>query len=55
MALLPALGQFMANAITDSGALTETPQALRNSAGALAFPDFDADMLYRFRLYSVAA
>jgi hypothetical protein len=55
MALLPALGELAANAATDHGALTETPQPLHNSAGVLVFPGFDADGLYRFRLYSVAA
>jgi hypothetical protein len=55
MAILPALGELTVNAATDGGALTETPQVLRTSTGALVFPGFDADTLYRFRLYSVAA
>ena len=32
----------------------ETPQPLRDAAGAIVYPGFDADLLYRFRLYSVA-
>jgi hypothetical protein len=55
MAALPALGRLAADAATDAGALTETPKPLHNAAGALVFPGFDADALYRFRLYSVAA
>ncbi|HEY1971177.1 MAG TPA: CbtA family protein [Pseudonocardia sp.] len=55
MAVLPALGQLGVNAATDGGALTETPKPLHNAAGTLVFPGFDADNLYRFRLYSVAA
>jgi hypothetical protein len=55
MAALPALGRLTVNATTDGGALTETPKPLHNSAGALVFPGFDADALYRFRLYSVTA
>ncbi|MGI5240888.1 CbtA family protein [Dactylosporangium sp. CA-139066] len=33
----------------------ETPQALKNEAGSLVFPGFDADLLFHFRLYSVGA
>lgn len=55
MSLLPAVGQLAVNAASDGAALTETPQPLRNSAGALVFPGFDADALYRFRLYSLGA
>ena len=40
----------------DTGALlTETPQPLRDPAGAIVYPGFDADVLYWFRLYSVLA
>jgi len=35
--------------------LTETPQPLKNAAGVIVYPGFDADLLYRFRLYSVGA
>jgi hypothetical protein len=55
MALLPALGQLSADAAVDGGALTETPQALKNTAGVIVYPGFDPDALYQFRLYSVGA
>lgn len=57
MALLPPLGQLSANVeASGSGSLlTETPQPLLNPAGEIVFPGFDADLLYRFRLYSVGA
>ena len=34
---------------------TETPLPLRNAAGAIVYPGFPADVLFDFRLYSVAA
>ncbi|TCK25664.1 CbtA family protein [Pseudonocardia endophytica] len=56
MALLPALGELSANAqTTPAGVFTETPQPLTTATGAIAFPGFDPDLLYRFRLYSVIA
>jgi hypothetical protein len=55
MAVLPALGQLSENAAVNGNVLTETPQPLRNAAGTLVYPGFDADLLYRFRLYSVLA
>jgi hypothetical protein len=55
MALLPALGQLSANVEVSGSLLTETPQPLLDPAGAIVFPGFDADLLYRFRLYSVGA
>lgn len=55
MALLPSLGQLTANIEVSGSLLTETPQPLRDAKGAIVFPGFDADLLYRFRLYSVAA
>ena len=55
MAVLPSLGQLSANEAVSGSLLTETPQPLRNAAGAIVYPGFDADLLYRFRLYSVAA
>lgn len=55
MSVLPSLGQLAANASAGGAVLTETPQPLHNAAGALVFPGFDADALYRFRLYSVGA
>lgn len=55
MALLPSLGQLTANIEVSGSLLTETPQPLRDPNGAIVFPGFDADLLYRFRLYSVGA
>jgi hypothetical protein len=55
MAVLPALGQLSENAAVNGNVLTETPQPLKNAAGTLVYPGFDADLLYRFRLYSVLA
>jgi hypothetical protein len=55
MALLPTLGSLTVNAAAAPGHLTETPLPLKNAAGQLVFPGFDADDLYRFRLYSVLA
>jgi hypothetical protein len=53
MALLPALGELAANA--SGSALTETPQPLTDPAGHIVLAGFDADLLYRFRVYSVLA
>jgi predicted cobalt transporter CbtA len=55
MALLPQLGSLSANAGLTSDQLTETPQPLKDPSGTIVFPGFDPDLLYRFRLYSVAA
>jgi Probable cobalt transporter subunit (CbtA) len=55
MAVLPALGQLSANVEVSGSLLTETPQPLKNAAGVIVYPGFDADLLYRFRLYSVGA
>jgi heme A synthase len=55
MALLPSLGELAAN-IRDYGPQsTETPQPLRNAAGAIVYPGFPADVLFDFRFYSIAA
>lgn len=54
-ALLPPLGSLAANAGATGPLLTETPQPLRDASGAIVFPGFDADLLYWFRLYAVAA
>jgi hypothetical protein len=55
MALLPSLGHLSANVHTYGRHATETPLPLRNSQGQIAYPGFPADVLYSFRLYSVAA
>ncbi len=55
MTLLPALGHLSANVAEYGHHATETPLPLRDSQGKIVFPGFNADLLYRFRLYSVAA
>ncbi|WP_433306381.1 CbtA family protein [Actinoplanes sp. CA-030573] len=37
------------------GRATETPQPLTDANGQIVFPGFPADVLYRFRLYSIGA
>jgi hypothetical protein len=55
MAVLPSLGHVGDNAASYGEALTETPPPLRNATGAIVYPGFPADVLFAFRLYSVAA
>jgi Probable cobalt transporter subunit (CbtA) len=55
MALLPALGELSTNVAESGSRLTETPQPLTDPSGKIVYPGFDADLLYRFRLYSVGA
>jgi hypothetical protein len=55
MAVLPSLGELAANVATYGPAATETPQPVRDAAGRIVFPGFDADLLYSFRLYSFTA
>ncbi len=55
MAVLPSLGELAANVATYGPAVGETPQPLRDAAGRIVFPGFDADLLYSFRLYSFTA
>ena len=55
MAILPSLGELAVNTATYGRHTTETPLPLRADDGSIVFPGFDADLLYRFRLYSVAA
>ena len=55
MVLMPPLGSLAANANSASALATETPQPLRDEAGAIVFPGFDPDLLYYFRVYSLAA
>ncbi len=55
MALMPSTGE-MSGQLAEAGKfLTETPQSLRDPQGNIVFPAFPADVLYRFRLYSVGA
>jgi hypothetical protein len=55
MLLLPAVGELGANVAAYGAQTTETPLPLRDAAGSIVYPGFDADVLYRFRLYSVFA
>jgi hypothetical protein len=55
MAVLPSLGELASNVATYGPVATETPQPLRDAAGRIVFPGFDADLLYAFRVYSFTA
>jgi hypothetical protein len=55
MALLPQLGHLAVNEQTYGNHATETPLPLTNSKGTIVYPGFPADVLFNFRLYSVAA
>ncbi len=55
MAVLPALGHLAANRSQYGDFATETPRPLRDAGGTLVLAGFDADLLFRFRLYSVGA
>ncbi|GAB3920551.1 hypothetical protein GCM10011575_17930 [Microlunatus endophyticus] len=56
--VLPSLGNLAANVAHqhDFGyarAATETPQPITDQSGAIVYPGFSADLLWRFRLYSI--
>ena len=53
MAVLPPLGHLHYNQVHFGDYSTETPQPLLDSRGAIVYPGFPADVLFRFRLYSV--
>ena len=53
MAVLPPLGHLHYNLTHYGNYSTETPQPLRNSRGVIVYPGFPADVLFKFRLYSV--
>jgi hypothetical protein len=55
MALLPQLGHLAFNEQTYGNHATETPLPLTNFKGTIVYPGFPADVLFNFRLYSVAA
>ena len=55
MLLLPPLGHLQANVAEYGRHATETPLPLRGPDGNLVFPGFAADLLFRFRLYSIGA
>jgi hypothetical protein len=54
MALLPSLGHLPYNRVTYGDFATETPQPLKDANGTIVFPGFPADVLFNFRLFSVA-
>lgn len=53
MAIFPALGHLHSNLVQYGNLATETPQPLKNAAGQIVYPGFPADVLFKFRLYSV--
>lgn len=55
MAILPTLGHLAANAQQFGDQATETPLPLTSAGGTIVYPGFPADVLFDFRLYSVAA
>jgi len=55
MAALPSLGQLQTNVEQYGNLATETPQPIVDSHGTIVLAGFDADQLYRFRLYAVGA
>ena len=54
MLILPPLGHLAYNRALRHHA-TETPLPLTDAKGKIVFPGFPADVLFSFRLYSVAA
>jgi predicted cobalt transporter CbtA len=55
MVILPPLGHLHSNVAEYGRHTTETPLPLRGPDGKIVYPGFSADLLYRFRLYSIAA
>lgn len=55
MAVLPALGELSANVREFGHHATETPLPLTDAKGDIVYPGFPADVLFSFRLYSIAA
>jgi hypothetical protein len=53
--LLPSTGQLGDNVALYGDRATETPLPLTDPNGTIVFPGFPADLLWSFRLYSVAA
>lgn len=51
--VLPPLGHLHANVVEYGTQATETPLPLRDARGALVFPGFPADLLAKFRVYSI--
>ncbi|MEV0405927.1 CbtA family protein [Actinoallomurus sp. NPDC050550] len=55
MFVLPSFGHLSANVHEYGRHATETPLPLKNQQGQIVYPGFPADVLFSFRLYSVAA
>jgi Probable cobalt transporter subunit (CbtA) len=55
MAILPSFGHLATNKAMYGVHATETPLPLTNPQGTIVFPGFPADLLFNFRIYSVAA
>ena len=55
MLVLPSVGHLGANVAQYGRHATETPLPLKGPDGTIVYPGFDADLLYRFRLYSIGA
>lgn len=55
MAVLPSFGHLHTNVEQYGRHATETPLPLKDSQGRIVYPGFPADVLFDFRLYSVAA
>ncbi|HEY5148546.1 MAG TPA: CbtA family protein [Mycobacterium sp.] len=55
MALLPSLGELAANVTQYGDQATETPLPLLDAKGTIIYPGFPADVLSKFRLYSIIA
>jgi hypothetical protein len=55
MAILPPLGHLGYNKTHFGVQVTETPLPLKDANGHIVFPGFPADVLFKFRLYSVLA
>ncbi|MFI1092095.1 CbtA family protein [Streptomyces sp. NPDC020917] len=55
MTLLPSIGHLSDNVHLYGHHATETPLPLTDKQGHLVYPGFPADVLFDFRLYSVAA
>ncbi|CAO5241320.1 CbtA family protein [Frankia sp. AgKG'84/4] len=53
MGLLPAFGHLSSNKAEYGDFATETPQPLQAPDGRIVYPGFPADVLFKFRFYSV--
>lgn len=53
MLLLPSLGELPANVRAYGKHATETPLPLTDGQGRIVYPGFPADVLFKFRIYSI--